>query len=144
MTAAIPADEAYKLERAFDVDLGHLTRPSGFARQSGSNFTLLGPQERKGLKLSASPSLVDVLHLACQLWDAGRRRELEELLGATRMGVEPGFWAMARAIGEILPDGDRERTMLLGLTGNRDALAQAAAKSTTSIEELTLFDLGAN
>lgn len=139
LTAAIPADEAYKLERAFDVDLGHLTRPSGFARQSGSSFSLLGPHERKDVKLSASPPLVDVLHLACRLWDTGRRRDLEEMLGATGMGVEPGFWAMARALAEVLPDGNRERTMLLGLTGNREALAEAAAKSTASVEELTLF-----
>ena len=141
LAATIPADEAYKLERAFDVDLGHLCRPNGFARQSGSTFSLLGPHERRGLKLSPAPPLVDVLHLACQLWDAGRRRELEELLGATGMGVEPGFWSMARALGEILPSGDRERTMLLGLTGNRDALTEAAAKSTATVEELTLFDL---
>lgn len=40
-------------------------------------------------------------------------------LGATGMGGEPGFWAMARTLGELLPDGNRERTMLLGLTGNR-------------------------
>lgn len=141
LTASIPADEAYKLEKAFDVDLGHLCRPRGFARQAGSNFTLLGPQDRKGLKLSTAPPLIDVLHLACQLWDAGRRRELEEMLGATGMGVEPGFWALARALAEILPGDNRERTMLLGLTGNRDALSQAAARSTTTFEELTLFDV---
>jgi putative DNA methylase len=141
LDASIPADEAYKLEKAFDVDLGHLCRPRGFALQSRSNFTLLGPQDRRGLKLSTSPPLIDVIHLACQLWDAGRRRELEEMLGATGMGVEPGFWAMARALAEILPDGDRERTMLLGLTGNRDALSQAAAQSSSTVEELTLFDL---
>jgi adenine-specific DNA methylase len=141
VTAAIPADEAYKLEKAFDVDLGHLCRPSGFARQSGTNFSLLGPQERKGMTLATIPSLIDVLHLACQLWDTGRRRELEVLLGATGMGMEPGFWAMARALAEILPDGNKERTMLLGLIGNRDTLSQAAAKSTATVEELT-FDLG--
>lgn len=141
LTAAIPADEAYKLERAFDVDLGHLCRPSSFARQSGSNFSLLGPHERRGLKLTTSPPLVDVLHLACQLWDAGRRRELEELLGATGAGMEPGFWSMARALGETLPEGNKERTMLLGLTGNRDALSEAAARSTVTVEELTLFEV---
>ncbi len=141
VTAAIPADEAYKLEKAFDVDLGHLARPSGFARQTGSSFSLLGPHERKLLKISASPCLIDVLHTACQLWDAGRRRELQELLGATGMGVEPSFWATARALGEVLPDGARERTMLLGLTGNREALAEAAAKSTATFEELSLFGL---
>jgi putative DNA methylase len=139
LTASIPADEAYKLEKAFDVDLGNLCGPRGFARQSGSSFTLLGPQDRKGIKLSASPPLIDVLHLACQLWDAGRRRELEGVLGATGMAGEPGFWSMARTLAEILPDGDKERTMLLGLTGNRDALAQAAARAVT-FEEPTLFD----
>jgi adenine-specific DNA methylase len=140
LVAPIPADEAYKLEKAFDIDLGLLTLPGGLARRNGSTFAILGPHERKGLTLRASPSLVDVLHLACQLWDTGRRQELEELLGATGMGVEPGFWAMAGTLAEILPDGSKERTMLLGLTGNRDRLAAAAAQSTASIEELRLFD----
>ena len=141
-SATIPADEAYKLEKAFDVDLGALTNPGGIAVRTGSTFSLLGPHERKGLRLSASPSLVDVLHLACQLWDAGRRRDLEELLGATGMRNEPGFWAAVTALAEMLPDGNRERTMLLGLGGNREALAQAAAKATVPVEDLTLFDPG--
>lgn len=141
LTAEVPADEAYKVEKAFEVDLGHLCRPGGFAMQSGSHFSLLGPHERRGLKLSTSPSLVDVLHLACQLWDAGRRRELEELLGATGMGLEPGFWGMAQALAEVLPDGNRERTMLLGLNGNREALSEASLHTAPPIEELTLFEM---
>ncbi len=75
--------------------------------------------------------------MTCRLWDEGRRRELEHLLGATGAGIEPGFWAMARALAEILPDGNKERTMLLGLTGRRDALSAAAARSAA---DLTLFD----
>jgi adenine-specific DNA methylase len=136
----IPADEAYKIEKAFDVDLSDLSGPRGFAHQIGSNFVLLGPQDRKGVKLGASPPLIDVLHLACQLWDSGRRRELEGVLGATGVGAEPGFWSMARTLAEVLPDGDKERTMLLGLSGNRDALAQAAARA-APFEEPTLFDM---
>lgn len=140
LTASVPADEAYKLERAFDVDLGGLEGPGGLAQRTGSSFVLLGPHERKGIKLSASPPLIDVLHLACQLWDAGRRKELAELLGVTGAGAEPAFWAMARALGELLPDGSKERTMLLGLTGNRDALSEAAARATAANPEaLTLF-----
>lgn len=142
LTAAILADEAYKLERAFDVDLGDLSRPGGFVHRAGSNFSILGPHERRGLKLAASPSLIDVLHLACQLWDSGRRKELAEVLGASGMGVEPGFWAAAGLLHEVLPDGNRERTMLLGLTGNRDSLSEAAAKSTANMQELSLFDFG--
>lgn len=138
LTEEVPADEAYKLEKAFDVDLGRLSHPHGFACKSGSTFTLLGPHERKDLKLSAAPSLIDVLHIACRLWDDGRRRELEQLLGVTGAGMEPSFWAMARALAEILPDGNKERTMLLGLTGNRDTLSAAAARSAA---ELSLFDV---
>jgi adenine-specific DNA methylase len=138
LTEPVPADEAYKLEKAFDVDLRQLTGPRGFACKSGSDFTLLGPQDRKDLRLSASPSLIDVLHLACRLWNAGRRRELEQMLAATGTGVEPGFWATARTLAQILPDGTKERAMLLGITGNRDALSEAAARLGS---ELTLFDL---
>ena len=143
LTAAIPADEAYKLERAFDVDLGRLCGPRGFARQSGSNFTLLGPQDRKGLKLSAVTATDR--RPAHGVPACGTRAggvSLKTVLGATGAGMEPGFWSMARALAEMLPDGDRERTMLLGLTGNREALAEAAAKSASTFEELTLFDSG--
>jgi hypothetical protein len=72
---------------------------------------------------------VDVLHQACLLWDAGRRRELEELLLDTGMADDKTFWSLARALAEVLPDGDRERTMLLGLTGNQNSISSAAAAS---------------
>lgn len=58
------------------------------------------------------------------------------------MGGEPGFWAVARVLGEVLPEDSRERRMLLGLGGNRDALERAAEESTATAEELHLFDPG--
>lgn len=137
----IPADEAYKLGRAFDIDLTELARPGDLIAKTGDSFKLLGPHERKNVKIAAIPSPIDVMHAAAQFHDAGRRNELEELLGTTGMGGEPGFWAAATAIAQSLPDGNRERTMLLGLTGNRDQLVQAAARHTgTAAEVLTLFE----
>ena len=97
LTVAVPADDAMKLERAFSVDLDELARPGGLVQKSGSKFSMLGPHQRKDIKLGVIPRLVDVLHLACQLWDTGRRQEATELLGATGFGNEPGFWATARA-----------------------------------------------
>ena len=47
----IPADEAYKLERAFDVDLSRLCGLRRSARQSGRTSPFWVPQERKGMKL---------------------------------------------------------------------------------------------
>jgi adenine-specific DNA methylase len=123
----VPADEAYKLERALDVDLSALEGPHGLASRSGSNFSLRGPEERKGLRLGANALVIDVLHQACLLWDAGRRRDLEELLAESGMADEAAFWSLARALAEVLPEGDRERTMLLGLGGNQENLAAGAA-----------------
>lgn len=126
---SIPADEAYKLERALDVDLSTLDGNTGLAVRSAAGFALRGPEGRRGLKLGSSPLVVDVVHQACLLWDAGRRRELEELLGDTGMADDRAFWSLARALAEVLPEGNRERTMLLGLTGNQDAISSAAAES---------------
>jgi putative DNA methylase len=139
---SIPADEAYKLQRALDVDLSTMLGHDGLAEKVGSVFALRGPEERKGLKIGASPLMIDILHLACTLWDSGRRRELEQLLGDTGMGTSTAFWSLARALGEVLPEGNRERTMLLGLTGNQDSLASAAAKMAQPSAEQQLIDWG--
>ena len=139
---ALPMDEVFKLERAFDVDVDELASRDGLIRRNGSTVTLLGPQDRRDLELSSSPAMVDVLHMACRLWDAGRRSDLETVLAATGMAGEPGFWAAATALAEVLPDGDKERTMLLGLTGNRDRLAQAAGERDQAFERMVLFEDG--
>lgn len=135
---AIPADEAYKLGRAFDIDFADLTNSDGLVKKTGDTFHLLGPQDRRNVKVATGSSLVDVLQVACQLHDAGRRKELVDLLGATRAGTEPGFWALASAIAQALPDGDREKTMLLGLTANQEVLA-AAAQHSRPTEVQSLF-----
>jgi putative DNA methylase len=142
LTADVPADEAYKLARAFDVDMSDLIGQGGLVERHGATFRLLGPNERRDLDLSVSPSLIDVLHLACQLWDASRRPDLADLLGATGMGGEPAFWSVARVLGEVLPSDSTERRMLLGIGGNRDVIEHAAANSTATFEELTLFNAG--
>jgi hypothetical protein len=50
------------------------------------------------------------------------------MLGEMGMGASSAFWSLARALGEVLPDGNRERILLLGLTGNQEHLSAAAAK----------------
>ena len=139
---SIPADEAYKLERALDVDLSTLVGHDGVAEKTGADFLLRGPEDRRGLKLGTSPLMIDVLHIACNLWDAGRRKELEQVLADTGMGSSTTFWSLARALAEVLPEGNRERTMLLGLTGNMDALSSAAAKAVLPRSEQQQLDWG--
>ncbi|MDH6624285.1 hypothetical protein M2271_002087 [Streptomyces sp. LBL] len=136
---AIPADDAYMLCRAFDLHLDALTVRGGLIRKSGSDYKLLGPHERRSITLGQRPSWVDVMHSACLLYDEGRRQELDALLGASGAGTEPAFWALVTAVTQLLPEGSRERTLLLGLGGNRDDLAERAAKYSPDFEELTLF-----
>jgi putative DNA methylase len=128
------------MERAFDVDLSDLSGAHGLVDKSGSNFKLRGPDDRKGIKLvEGHAEVIDVVHQACLLWDAGRRKELEALLAETGMVNEASFWALARALAEVLPEGDRERTMLLGLTGNQEGLAQAAVTEHMKPEQSRLL-----
>jgi hypothetical protein len=82
------------------------------------------------------------LHAACNLWDSGRRKDLEQILADTGMGSSTAFWSLARALAEVLPEGNRERTMLLGLTGNMDALSSAAAKAALPRSEQQQLDWG--
>jgi hypothetical protein len=137
--ARIPVDEAQKLGKAFHIEVDELGGVDGLAATSRESYGLRGPDERKRITLGPVPSMVDVLQLACQLHDSGRRRELAELLAATGFAEEAAFWAAGRAIAESLPDGNRERTMLVNLLGGRDQIV-AAARESQPIEVLRLFD----
>ena len=135
----IPVDEAQKLGKAFNIEVDELGGIDGLAETSRDGYSLRGPDERKRIPLGPVPSMVDVLQLACQLHDSGRRRELAELLATTGSAEEAAFWATARAIAESLPDGDRERTMLVNLLGGRDQVVAAAREAQPS-EAMRLFD----
>jgi putative DNA methylase len=138
---AIPVDEAQKLGKAFRVDVTDHDGPDGLVAKKGSNYVLNGADVRRKIALAASPAIIDVLQLACRVHDSGRRREAAELLGATGLAQVSIFWASARAIAECLPDGNRERTMLVNFLGGRDGVVEAAAQSTTALEELRLFEV---
>lgn len=137
---SIAADEAYMLCRAFDLQLDTLTVAGGFVRKTASEYRLLGPHERGLFRLSERPTWVDIMHSACLLHDQGRRKELDSLLGATGAGTEPAFWSLVTALAELSPDGSRERSLLTGLGGSRDSLAERATRYVPDVGELTLFE----
>lgn len=139
LTVPVPADEAIKLSRAFSVSLDDVTLPTGMVERKGKNFSLLGPHQRPGIQLRPDSPLIDVLHVAAQLWEAGRANEVVDVLAASGYGGTPGFWDVAHALAEVLPEGDRERTMYQALATSQQRLADAAAKKpATSYEELQL------
>lgn len=137
--ARIPVDEAQKLGKAFHIEVDELGGVDGLAQTSRESYGLRGPDERKRILLGPVPSMVDVLQLACQLHESGRRRELAELLASSGFAEETAFWSAARAIAESLPDGNRERTMLVNLLGGREQVV-AAARDVLPSDALRLFD----
>lgn len=141
-TEDLPADEAYMLERAFDVELAELQR-SELVEKKKATFRLLGPQERRPLRRGdeAPATAVGVLHAAARLWDDGRREELAALLAETGRGDEPAFWATANALAQVLPETDRERVMMMGLAGNQETLSKAAAGASADAQSGRLFDM---
>ena len=64
------------------------------------------------------------------------------MLGETGVGADRAFWSLARALAEVLEEGSRERTMLLGLSGNQDALVNAAAAAVRARPEQQRFSVG--
>jgi adenine-specific DNA methylase len=141
LTVPIPDDEAIKLTRAFGIDLDDITRAGGMVRRAGKTFELLGPHQRREIRLRTDSPMIDVLHVLAQLWERGSTNEVVELLATTGYGSEPGFWDTAKTLSELLPEGDRERTMLQALATSQERLTIASSKAASSGVEppLTLF-----
>ena len=140
LTVPIPDDEAIKLSRAFSVSLDDATRPDGMINRAGKKFSLLGPHQRRNLRVRPDSPTIDYLHLAAQLWDDARPTDVVDLLATSGYGTEPGFWDLARVLGELLPDGERERTMYQSLTTSQDHVTrQAEARSPDDATQGELF-----
>jgi adenine-specific DNA methylase len=139
LTVPVPDDEAIKLSRAFSVGLDEALA-AGMIDRSGKKFSLLGPHQRRGLRIRPDSPIIDVLHRAAQLWDAGRPADVIELLATSGYSDAPGFWDLARVLGELLPEGERERTMYQSLTTSQEHLSRRAAQhSAGAFEEMALF-----
>ncbi len=111
-------DDARRLAQALGAEASDLIR-SGLLKQSGDSVTLLGPNERRKQdrlgeagRDGAAPPVIDVLHRAVLLWQAGDRQALAEYLAAHALGREDEVQAVAQALVNVLPQGDKERQLL--------------------------------
>lgn len=139
LTVPIPDDEAIKLSRAFSVGLDEAIA-GGMVHRAGKKFSLLGPHQRRDLRIRPDSPIIDILHRAAQFWDAGRPAEVVALLAESGYSDAAGFWDLARVLGALLPDGDRERTMYQSLTTSQEHLSRRAAQhSGGGVENVPLF-----
>lgn len=120
--ARVPFDEARKLASSTGVELTEAWLPGGLVRKDKEYVSVLTPQERakdpRFEKQTDFTTMVDALQRAAILWEKNRPRELTEHLTAT-YGANEVFWQVAQAIGEVLPEGDKEKQALQGLLYGR-------------------------
>lgn len=116
--ARVPFDEARKLAVSVGVELTRLWEPGGVVKKDKEFIQVLGPADRakdpRFQKLTRFDTMIDALHRAVCLWEAGRTAELDEHLKST-YGGNPRFYELAQAIAEVLPEGIKEKQQLQGL-----------------------------
>ena len=123
----VPYDDARKIASAEGVDLAQLwARKNGFVRQRGANVEVRGPHKRGEIK--EIHHMVDAMHRACQLWEKGRKEELNQLLAQHGYGQSGAFWQFCQAVAEWLLEGSKEKQLLEGLLVNKDAYIRASAE----------------
>ena len=120
-------DDARRLAQALGAEVSELIH-YGVLKQSGDSVAMPSASERKKQEHlgeagrdGAAPSVIDVLHRAVLVWQEGDRRALAEYLAQNALGREEEVNAVAQALVNVLPQGDRERQMLENyLQGSND------------------------
>jgi adenine-specific DNA methylase len=136
----VPFDDARKIASAEGVDLERLWGRGGFVKKTGANVEVLGPRKRGEVK--EVKNMVDAMHLACQLWERGRKAELTRMLGATGYGQSGAFWQFSQAVAECLINGSKEKQLLEGLLVNKDGYMRASAEVVAAREAEPGFEQG--
>ncbi|HEX2911036.1 MAG TPA: DUF1156 domain-containing protein [Chloroflexia bacterium] len=134
-TSDTPIDEARKLAQALGIHLEELLgKSNGILRQKGDKARIRGVLDRKeseGLGLrgfaGGAPGMVDILHRACLEAESGGPAASAEYLAQAGKAESEEFWTYAQALGDILPDGDKEKNMIQVLNTLRGAIEKGAA-----------------
>ena len=63
----------------------------------------------------------------------GDQATFVDLLAWSGHGDAPGFWDLARVLSELLPEGERERTMYKSLTTSQERLSREAASQANRV-----------
>jgi putative DNA methylase len=136
----VPFDDARKLAQALGTEADDLRRGFRLLEVKGENAHLNGPRNRGREERLGEPRsdggpvpLIDVIHRACLLWDAGDRAELAAFLNRAGKEKDDAFWTVCQSLAEILPEDDPERRLLHGLIQGRESVERAkpAAKPRT-------------
>jgi hypothetical protein len=70
--------------------------------------------------------MVDAMHKACLLWEAGEKQALEQMLAESGYGASGAFWQFCQAVAETLISGNKEKQLLEGLLLGKEQHRRAA------------------
>lgn len=117
----IEFDDGMRLAMALGAEVDALMHASSVLKKSGSSVTLLSPYDREKNEKLGEPArdrmaapLIDMVHRSALLWRAGKREELARYV-STHVGTRvEALRAVAQALVNVLPDGDKEKQLYEG------------------------------
>lgn len=117
----IEFDDGMRLAMALGAEVDLLMHVSSVLKKSGSSVNLLGPYDREDNEKLGEPGrdrmvapLIDMVHRAALLWRAGKRDELAQYVSTNVGSRVEALRAVAQALVNVLPDGDREKQLYEG------------------------------
>jgi hypothetical protein len=135
-------DNALRIAKAEGVNLDRIAEQDSFIKKTRKYIYVHGPQDRDGI--GGIHNMVDAMHLACQMWEAGHGKDqIGKMLAKYGYSQSPSFWQFCQAISECLPDGNKEKQWLEGMLMSKDQYQQveAAGKNTDTEGQITIdFD----
>ncbi|MFX0094959.1 MAG: DUF1156 domain-containing protein, partial [Candidatus Hodarchaeota archaeon] len=109
--SGVPFDDARKVSQAIGLELEEHWKQKSLISKEKNLIKVLGPIERaKKLLAEEQPiSMIDVLHKALIYWQENQHDQLIALLNYKDYMKNNLFWEVAQALGEILPEGKKEK-----------------------------------
>jgi len=125
----VPFDDARKLAQAVGTEIDELMKKGNILSKQKKYVRLLAPDDRKDVRglgerdrEGRHAPIIDMLHRAALLWAAQDRLGVQEYLATSGAAHNEAFWRVAQALSNILPLQSREKRLLDGLLGKREAL----------------------
>ncbi len=126
--AKVPADEAFKLAQGLGFSTEQMWDRTGVLVKSGENVQATPVEKRMKVKGLGEPaadktpaSIIDVLHRLCALRDKADTSGMAQFLARSGHAKNNNLWAVAQAISEILPDGNKEKQLMQGLLNTNES-----------------------
>ena len=139
-SSSMPAGEVIPMAQSLGVEFNELVSKSGLLQKKGQDVSLKSPFDRKKEKNMGEPDkgqsspLIDILHRAVNLWQAGDRQELSNFISRACYDGSDTMEQLAQSIIDVLPDNDKEATLYVNfLTGMRQL--PAAKEESKYIQE---------